>query len=165
MSRLMDTKKVLVLHRHFFHILSFYFSQNLFKLPINRVVKILTSNWIVQSLHRYVYVSFITMWYNVPRFCAFINYWLLGMRSFFIPQQRIGRDDPDNLPYLLFVTKYDNVSSGDKSRSSVLVPVGSYNSSFLHFAPFSSLSQVFLLLKILSRCILLSERRNVACRW
>ena len=31
-----------------------------FKLPINRVVKILTSNWIVQSLRRYVYVSFIT---------------------------------------------------------------------------------------------------------
>ena len=91
------------------------------KLPINRVVKILTSNWIVQSLRRYVYVSFIT-------------YWLLGMRSVFIPQQRIGRDDPANLPYLLFVTKYDNVSSGDKSRSSVLVPVGPYNYSFFSFA-------------------------------
>src|SRR5208282_597920 len=57
-----------------------------FKLPINRVVKIITSNWIVQSLRRYVYVSFITMWYNYY--------------------------------------------SGDRSRSSVLVLVGSYNSSF-----------------------------------
>ena len=57
------------------------------------------------------------------------------MRSVFIPQQRIGRDDPDNLPIFLFII-CTKVLSGDKSRSSVLVPVGPYNCVVLHFAPF-----------------------------
>src|SRR5208282_3071702 len=71
-----------------------------FKLPINRVVKILTSNWIVQSLRRYVYVPFINMWYNDPRFSTIVIVLITRDEKFFTTQQRIGRDDPANLPYL-----------------------------------------------------------------
>src|SRR5208282_3668975 len=102
MSRLIDTKKMLMSCLHFYH----FIVSLTFKLPINRIVKIFTSNWIVQSLRRYVYVSFITMWYNDPRFSTIVIVLIARDEKFFIPQQRIGRDDPANLPYLCFVTKY-----------------------------------------------------------
>ena len=43
-------------------------SAELYRLPINRGDNSLISNWIVQSLRRYVYISFIVMWYNAHVF-------------------------------------------------------------------------------------------------
>ena len=79
--------------------------------------------------------TFLSSWRGtMPTFFYFCRlWWLLGIRSFFIPQQRIGRDDPVNLPCLLFVTMYKRFV-GDKLRSSVLVPDGPHNSSILYLS-------------------------------
>ena len=123
--------------------------------------KILTNNWIVQSLRDMFLFLFIMMWYNVPRFCAFVKYidysgWEVSSFRCSVLGEMI-----QIICHIFGSLRSINVKSGDKSRSSVLVPVGPYNCVVLHFAPFSSLSQVFLLWKILSRCILLSQRRSL----
>ena len=137
MSRLMDTKKMLMSCLHFYH----FIVSLTFKLPINRIVKIFTSNWIVQSLRRYVYVSFITMWYNDPRFSTILIVLITRDEKFFILQQRIGEMIQIICHIFLFVI-CTNVLSGNKSRSSVLVPVGPYNSAFLQLPFFFILRRV-----------------------
>ena len=87
-------------------------------------------------------------------------YWLLGMRSSSSRSSVLG-EMIQLICHIFGSLRSINVTSGDKSRSSILVPVGPYNCVVLHFAPFSSLSQVFLLWKILSCCILLSQRRSL----
>ena len=169
MSRLMDTEKMLMLRRHFLaHFIILFFAKP-FKLPINRIVKILTSNWIVQSLRRYVYVSFIAMWYNVPHFFQYHRlYWLLGMRSSSFRSSVLG-EMIQIICHIFGSLRSINVTSGDKSRSSVLVPDGPDNSAFLQLPLFSSvcavLVQVITCLSILERCrhfvFLLSQRRSL----
>ena len=67
-GHVMDTEKMLMLRRHILSTSSFAFEN------YQSTVwwKILTSNLIVWSMRRIVYVSFIMMWYNVPRLCTFV---------------------------------------------------------------------------------------------